>query len=593
MFTIRFETVAHRPDLQITLRNSVDGWDHDVPGIYEDDAWRFELDEARYGGEIELKLVLERTYWMLGANLRLPVFAGAEHVLTAAQIDFPKPTEVIVESSHFQQTFFAPTLDEGRVFDVIVIGSGIGGGILADQLTDLGVDVLVLEAGSLLFPTHVANLPRQHVIGKFDKHVWRLYEAYKVVNYENAPGSTFDGAQGLNLGGRSIFWGGLIPRMTWWEMEPWPARVKSYLENAGYQRAEDLMYWPASPSSYQQDFKTRLRNVLPDFDHFDAPVAVRQLNPAFGTIAPGLFSTADLLTESRLTADSAGNEHLSVNLNHAVVRIETAGGKATRVVAQDLLVRTKRTFTGKIVVLAAGTIESAKIAKLSGLHDPHGLVGVGITDHPIFYTHFLIPQGALHHSTDSQSKTLSRHKQATRNAHPYNVVVELGADLNQGRYVDPDLLRRHKELKGNAMLCEIVFLFDSGLLPQNRLEQLGASHVKPLVHMQESPSADAFWAEIDGIKDRVIAELGGEAITGDDLSLHRARLGGVGHEVGTLRMGTGDAGVVDENLKFIGYDNLYVCDLSVFPTSPAANPTLTLAALSLGLAEHIMSVLGG
>lgn len=49
-------------------------------------------------------------------------------------------------------------------------------------------------------------------------------------------------------------------------------------------------------------------------------------------------------------------------------------------------------------------------------------------------------------------------------------------------------------------------------------------------------------------------------------------------------------GVVDTNLKFLGYDNLYACDLSVFPTSPAANPTLMLAAMAIRLAEHLKQV---
>lgn len=587
MFTIRFKTVAYRPDMQVTLRNAVDGWGHDIPGIYEKDEWRFELPEGRYPAGIEFKFVLERTYWMGGANLQRPAFAGADHVLAAPEVVFPPMSEVLVENSRFQQTFFAPDLDENRVYDVIVIGSGIGGGILADQLSDLGATVLVLEAGSALFPTHVANLPRQHLIGQFDKHVWRLYDQYKVVNYTNAAGSNFIGGQAFNLGGRSMFWGGLIPRMTWWELEPWPQPVRWFLENAGYQRAEDLIYWPSAPSQYQQQFKTLLNGSLPDFDHFDAPVAVRQLNPTFGTIPSGLFSAGDLLTESRLTDDPAGNNRLIVNLNHAVTRIETAAGKATRVVAYDLLVQKERSYAGKAVVLAAGTIESAKIAKLSGLADPNGQIGIGITDHPIFFTHFMIPQGTPHHSTDSQSKTLSRHKQAARNAHPYNMVIELGTDLNQGRYVDPDLLRRHREAKGNAMLCEVVFLFDADLMPGNRVDQNGPSFVKPDIAMQESPSANAFFGEINGVTNAVIGQVGGIPLLGQDLNLKRAGLGGVAHEVGTLRMGTGGAGVVDENLKFHAYDNLFACDLSVFPTSPAANPTLTLAALSLRLADHI------
>jgi choline dehydrogenase-like flavoprotein len=72
------------------------------------------------------------------------------------------------------------------------------------------------------------------------------------------------------------------------------------------------------------------------------------------------------------------------------------------------------------------------------------------------------------------------------------------------------------------------------------------------------------------------------------LGLQEAVLGGVAHEVGSVRMAeTAQGGVVDSNLKFHGVPNLYACDLSVFPTSPAANPTLALAALALRLAETL------
>ncbi len=40
-------------------------------------------------------------------------------------------------------------------------------------------------------------------------------------------------------------------------------------------------------------------------------------------------------------------------------------------------------------------------------------------------------------------------------------------------------------------------------------------------------------------------------------------------------------GVVDDWLRFEGYSNLFCCDVSVFPTVPAANPSLTLVALAL------------
>jgi choline dehydrogenase-like flavoprotein len=70
--------------------------------------------------------------------------------------------------------------------------------------------------------------------------------------------------------------------------------------------------------------------------------------------------------------------------------------------------------------------------------------------------------------------------------------------------------------------------------------------------------------------------------------MQEAQLGGVAHEVGSMRMSTlADDGVVDENLKFHGVANLHACDLSVFPTSPAANPTLALGALALRLADRL------
>jgi choline dehydrogenase-like flavoprotein len=377
--------------------------------------------------------------------------------------------------------------------------------------------------------------------------------------------------------------------MLWWELEQWPTEVRWYLENAGYQKAEELMYWPAKPFQYQDDIKFFLKSFLPDYNHFDAPMAVRNQNQTF--ISTGLFSTADLLTESKMTDGTAGNNKLSINLNHAVVKIETAGDKVTGVVAYDLLAKRYRTFKARHVVLSAGTIESAKLAKMSTLKDPNGLIGKGITDHPIFFTHFSIPQGKPKHSKEFSSKILSQHKQSSAIAHPYNMLIELGADLNQGRYLDIDILKQHQIQKANSMLCEIVFLFNSPLVAENKVIHNGQSFTKPFIDMKDSNSADNFWGEVNNLKNQVIAQLEGEALQGDDLTLKRAALGGVAHEVGTLRLGAGNTGVVDESLKFNGYDNLFVCDLSVFPVSAAANPTLTLAALSIRLSEHIKTLL--
>jgi len=71
-------------------------------------------------------------------------------------------------------------------------------------------------------------------------------------------------------------------------------------------------------------------------------------------------------------------------------------------------------------------------------------------------------------------------------------------------------------------------------------------------------------------------------------NLKEADVGGVAHEVGTLRMPIDrQKGVVDQDLKFEGYENLYACDNSVFPCSPAGNPSLTLEALARRCAKAV------
>ena len=49
-------------------------------------------------------------------------------------------------------------------------------------------------------------------------------------------------------------------------------------------------------------------------------------------------------------------------------------------------------------------------------------------------------------------------------------------------------------------------------------------------------------------------------------------------------------GVVDRDGKVHGLANLYVTGSSVFPTSGYANPTLTLVALALRLADHLKRI---
>ena len=64
---------------------------------------------------------------------------------------------------------------------------------------------------------------------------------------------------------------------------------------------------------------------------------------------------------------------------------------------------------------------------------------------------------------------------------------------------------------------------------------------------------------------------------------------GAGHIMGTCRMGDDPkTSVVDKFQRSHDHKNLYLVGSSTFPTSATANPTLTLAALSLRTAKHIL-----
>lgn len=69
-----------------------------------------------------------------------------------------------------------------------------------------------------------------------------------------------------------------------------------------------------------------------------------------------------------------------------------------------------------------------------------------------------------------------------------------------------------------------------------------------------------------------------------------ARFTDASHHIGTLRMSSNPkTGVVDEHCRVHGLENLYVAGSAVFPTAGHANPTLTIVALALRLADRLQA----
>jgi choline dehydrogenase-like flavoprotein len=86
--------------------------------------------------------------------------------------------------------------------------------------------------------------------------------------------------------------------------------------------------------------------------------------------------------------------------------------------------------------------------------------------------------------------------------------------------------------------------------------------------------------------------LGREQILLDDAHPWPKEGAGAAHHMGTTRMSTDPrTGVVDEQSRVHGVANLFVAGSSVFPTASYVNPTLTITALSLRLADHLQAIL--
>ena len=503
---IRFFTQKYLPDKgwTITIRSSLDGWNVDREGSYKEGAWVFEVPVQR----MEFKFVLDFSDWQTGQNNFINNPERREFDYGEPGVNFNNPnsqgsTLPAPEDGIVSRSFFAPNLDEGTEYDLIVVGSGAGGGILADAASDSQLRTLVLEAGSYLFPTHIANLPRSHKPGTFDKHVWGLYYRFFRKPFMNeGEGSDYQGGSGYNLGGRSIFWGGLIPRMRPYEFVGWPKKVEDALLGGYYDKSEILMKKGKRPSEYQENSKQFFRDLLGDeFLVDDAPMAVQRLgSPDKRQISAGMFSTADLLMESRATDSRFGNRFLTINLNHAVQRIVTDGDRrGVRVVANDRLTGQERSYRAKNIVLSAGTLDSAVIAQRSELKDVSQKAGTGLSDHQMWYAHFALPPGSKLYTVSASAKIVIQHRAATENEHSYNCVIELGADFNQGRYVDPDILKEHnREREDQIQLCEIVFLTPGKLRDTNYVRPGDGPRMK--VHMQPCQDSDHLEAEMEELK---------------------------------------------------------------------------------------------
>nr|WP_244422865.1 GMC family oxidoreductase [Bradyrhizobium sp. ORS 278] len=134
-------------------------------------------------------------------------------------------------------------------------------------------------------------------------------------------------------------------------------------------------------------------------------------------------------------------------------------------------------------------------------------------------------------------------------------------------------------------------LYDSRLSLTGETDRFGMPklHIDWRVCPGDMASIAASYRELQRVLDRTgVAKVLFDDATLNESASHPTAVGG--HHIGTARMSDDPSqGVVNSNCRAHDVDNLYIASSAVFPTGGSANPTLTIVALAIRLAEHMAS----
>src|SRR3954447_13058461 len=515
-----------------------------------------------------------------------------------------------------------------ETYDVIIIGTGAGGGTLARHLAPSGKRILLLERGDWL-PREPANWLAEDVFvdGKYvSPDTWY-----------DAEGKPFQPQIHYFVGGATKLYGAALYRLRaedFGELQHHdgvsPAWPISYDELEPYYQQAEEMYRvhgargedPTEPrSSAPYPFpalshEPRIQQLADDlegagFQPFHAPCGVMldEANPAYSAcVRCGNCDGFPCLVHAKSDAEVLGVrpalEHPNVTLlvNAKAVRLETSeSGREVTGVVVERDGETER-YTAGVVVLACGAANTARLLlESAGDRHPNGLANGSdqVGRNYMFHNSQAVLALSREVNPTIFQKTLGLND------------FYLGADdfefpLGNIQMVgksQPDMFRGEKPL---ATL----------LAPEGALKRVATHAVDFWLSTEDLPSPDnrvtlradgsvqlRYVPNNDEPKKRLFKKL--ESMLGklgmEEGNLHHRHaylkneipVAGVAHQAGTCRFGSDPAAsVLNPDCRAHELDNLYVVDTSVFPSIGAVNPALTAMANALRVGDHLLERLG-
>src|SRR5689334_4301816 len=312
-----------------------------------------------------------------------------------------------------------------QVFDVVVVGSGAGGGTAVKVLTDRGLNVALLEAGPMLNPAkdfkeHV--LPYQvdhrgagaHAELYFGRQQWGYFNApngyWDLPNepYTVAQGSQFRWFRSRIIGGRTNHYGRISLRfsdydfkpedglsdpwpVTYEEMSPWYDKAEGFIgvtgTKEGLRTAPDGNFLPpVAPRVHETLIQRSCKKLnipcIPSrMAMLTKPLNGRAACHYCGQCGRGC-QTASAFSSSQAMIFPAMKTGRLTMITGAMARelITDGSGKVTAVSYVDKATRTEKQVRCKAVVVAASACESARLLLNSKIGNSSGVVGKYLTD---------------------------------------------------------------------------------------------------------------------------------------------------------------------------------------------------------------------